>query len=94
MFRKSFEVSQSQCQDVLQAAYNEALSLKLQDQLIREEEEAERLSDERQASRLAVEREKKARKKVPALPRNTHTSVLKDLTIEIMKHVDSRNSIF
>ena len=45
-------------------AYNEALSLKLQDQLIREEEEAERLLDERQASRLAVEREKKARKKV------------------------------
>lgn len=48
----------------MQSAHNEALSLKLQDQLIKEEEEAERLSDERQASRLAIEREKKARKKV------------------------------
>ena len=51
----------------LQVAYNEALSLKLQDQLIREEEEAERKLDERQASKLATEREKKARKKVRPL---------------------------
>jgi hypothetical protein len=36
----------------------------LQDALIKEEEEAERLEDQRQASRVAADREKKARKKV------------------------------
>lgn len=48
----------------MQGAYSEAESIKLQDALIREEEEAERLEDQRQASRLAAERERKARKKV------------------------------
>ncbi len=51
----------------LQGAYGEAESIKLQDALIKEEEEAERLEDQRQASRLAAEREKKARKKVQTL---------------------------
>ena len=47
-----------------QAAHSEAESIKLQDALIKEEEEAERMEDQRQAARLAVERERKARKKV------------------------------
>lgn len=49
-----------------QAAHGEAESIKLQDALIREEEEAERLDYQRQAARLAIERERKARKKVSA----------------------------
>lgn len=51
----------------MQGAHSEAESIKLQDALIREEEEAERLEDQRQASRLASERERKARKKVRTL---------------------------
>ena len=47
-----------------QAAHSEAESIKLQDALIKEEEEAERMEDQRQAARMAVERERKARKKV------------------------------
>jgi len=54
------------CSDTrfVQGAYGEAESIKLQDALIKEEEEAERLEDQRQAFRLAADREKKARKKV------------------------------
>lgn len=57
----------------LQAAHSEAESIKLQDALIREEEEAERLEDQRQAARLAADRERKARKKVrnPHLPKSS-----------------------
>ncbi|KAK9815093.1 hypothetical protein WJX73_007356 [Symbiochloris irregularis] len=47
----------------LEAAYCEAESIKRQDALIREEEEAGKREDARSAARAASEREKKARKK-------------------------------
>ena len=48
----------------LEAAYCEAESIKRQDALIREEEEAGQLEGARTAARIAADREKKARKKV------------------------------
>ena len=47
-----------------QAAYCEAESIKRQDALIKEEEEAGKREDARSAARAATEREKKLRKKV------------------------------
>ncbi len=51
-----------------QKALSEAESIRRQDALIREEEEAERLEDQRQAARSAADRERKARKKAHASP--------------------------
>ena len=48
----------------LEAAYCEAESIKRQDALIREEEEAGQLEGARTAARVAADRGKKARKKV------------------------------
>ena len=60
----------------LEAAYCEAESIKRQDALIREEEEAGQLQGLRTAARLAADREKKARKKVrpmrPKRPAGIH----------------------
>lgn len=62
------------------AAYCEAESIKRQDALIKEEEEAGKREDARSAARAASEREKKARKKVcsagPLLPVCTWTTLL------------------
>ena len=71
----------------LQAAYCEAESIKRQDALIREEEEAGKREDARSAARAAVEREKKARKKAcpcpcpwPCLsPAQLHQNIQQDL---------------
>ena len=48
----------------LEAAYCEAESIKRQDALIREEEEAGQAEGARTAARMAADKEKKARKKV------------------------------
>ena len=52
----------------LEAAYCEAESIKRQDALIREEEEAGQLEGARTAARVAADRGKKARKKVSLQP--------------------------
>lgn len=55
---------------LLQVSYREAESLKRQEALIKEEEEQERLEDERTQARQAAEKERKNRKKVRVSPKS------------------------